>query len=87
MDLREIGWGGGRGLDSSGSRYGPLAGCGECGHELWRSGATELVSYIKLNMQIKIIVNIALFSGIQYSLVLNSSITINLYVKPRKRNQ
>jgi hypothetical protein len=32
------------GLDSTGSRYGPLAGCCECGDEPSRSGSTELVS-------------------------------------------
>jgi hypothetical protein len=44
MDLGEIGWGGGCGVDSPGSGYGPLAGCCECGDEPSGSGATELVS-------------------------------------------
>jgi hypothetical protein len=42
--LREIGWGGGCGLDSTGSGHGPVAGCGECGDEPTGSCATELVS-------------------------------------------
>jgi hypothetical protein len=43
MDLREIGLGGGGGLDSSGSGQGPVAGCCECGDEPSGSCATELV--------------------------------------------
>jgi hypothetical protein len=43
MDLREIGWGG-CGVDSTGSGWGSLAGCCECGFELSGPGATELVS-------------------------------------------
>ena len=31
MDLREVGWG--HGLDLSGSRYGQVTGCCECGNE------------------------------------------------------
>jgi hypothetical protein len=42
MDLGEIGLGGG-GLDSTGSRQGPVAGCCECGDEPSGSCATELV--------------------------------------------
>jgi hypothetical protein len=34
------------GLDSTGSGYGPVAGCCECGDEPSGSCATELVSYI-----------------------------------------
>jgi hypothetical protein len=37
-------WLGGRGLDSTGSGQGPVAGC-ECGDEPSGSCATELVSY------------------------------------------
>jgi hypothetical protein len=44
MDLREIGLGGGGGLDSTGSGPGPVAGCCECSDELSGSCATELVS-------------------------------------------
>jgi hypothetical protein len=33
MDLKEIGWGRGCGMDSPGSGWGPLAGCCECGDE------------------------------------------------------
>jgi hypothetical protein len=36
--------GGGGGVDSPGSGWGPLAGCCECGDEPSGSGATELVS-------------------------------------------
>jgi hypothetical protein len=43
MDLREIGLGG-CGLDSTGSGYGPVTGCGECGDEPSGSCATELVN-------------------------------------------
>jgi hypothetical protein len=42
MDLREIGWG--CGLDSTGSGYGPVAGCCECGDEPSGSCVTELVT-------------------------------------------
>jgi hypothetical protein len=44
MDLREIGLGGGCGLDSTGSGQGPIAVCCECGDEPSVSCATELVS-------------------------------------------
>jgi hypothetical protein len=44
MDLREIGLGGGCGLDSTVSGQGPVAGCCECGDESSGSCATELVS-------------------------------------------
>jgi hypothetical protein len=44
LDLRELGWGGGSGLDSTGSGQGPVAGCCECGDEPSGFGATELVS-------------------------------------------
>jgi hypothetical protein len=44
MDLGEIGWGGGGGVESPGSGEGPLAGSCECGDEPSRSGAMELVS-------------------------------------------
>jgi hypothetical protein len=37
---------GGCGVDSPGSREGPLAGCCECGDEPSGSGATELVSLL-----------------------------------------
>ena len=37
MDLREVGWGGGQGLDRSGSGWGLVAGCCESGNE--RSGS------------------------------------------------
>jgi hypothetical protein len=43
MDLRETGFGG-RGLDSTGSGQGPVAGCCECGDEPSGSCDTELVS-------------------------------------------
>jgi hypothetical protein len=43
--LRDIGLGG-CGLDSTGSRQGPVAGCGECGDEPSGSCTTELVSYV-----------------------------------------
>ena len=33
MDLREVGWGGGHGLDRSGSGYEKVAGCCECDDE------------------------------------------------------
>jgi hypothetical protein len=42
MDLREIGLGGGCGLDSTVSGQGPVAGCCECGDEPSGSCATEL---------------------------------------------
>jgi hypothetical protein len=45
MDLREIGWGEGCGVDSSGSCEGLLAGCCECGDEPSGSGATELEAH------------------------------------------
>jgi hypothetical protein len=38
-------WLGGGGVDSTGSGWGPLAGCCECGDEPSGSGATELVMY------------------------------------------
>jgi hypothetical protein len=44
MDLREIGLGGGGGLDSTVSGQGPVAGCCERGDEPSGSCATELVS-------------------------------------------
>jgi hypothetical protein len=44
MGLREIGLGGGGGLDSTGSGQGLVAGCCECGDEPSGSCATELVS-------------------------------------------
>jgi hypothetical protein len=44
MDLREIGLGGGGGLDLTSSGQGPLKGCCECGDEPLGSCATELVS-------------------------------------------
>jgi hypothetical protein len=47
MDLREIGWLGGCGLDSTVSGQGPVAGCCECGDEPSGSCATELVSYVQ----------------------------------------
>jgi hypothetical protein len=37
--------GGGGGVDSPGSRKGPVAGCCECGDEPPGSGAKELVTY------------------------------------------
>jgi hypothetical protein len=43
MHLREIGLGGGGGLDSTGSGQGPVAGCCESGDEPSGSCATELV--------------------------------------------
>jgi hypothetical protein len=43
IDLREIGLGGGCGLDSVVSGQGPVAGCCECGDEPSGSCATELV--------------------------------------------
>jgi hypothetical protein len=42
--LGRLARGGGCGVDSHGSGYGPLAGCCECGDEPSGSGATELVS-------------------------------------------
>jgi hypothetical protein len=42
MDLREIGWG--VVVDSTGSRWGQLAGSCKCSDEPSGSGATELVS-------------------------------------------
>jgi hypothetical protein len=39
MDLREIGWGGGGGVDSAGLGYGPFQGCCECGDEPSGCGA------------------------------------------------
>jgi hypothetical protein len=35
MDLREMGRGGGGGVDSTVSGQGPVAGCCECGDEPW----------------------------------------------------
>jgi hypothetical protein len=46
MDLREIGWGGGR-VDSLGSGYGPVAGSCKYGDELAGSGATEFTCLIR----------------------------------------
>jgi hypothetical protein len=43
MDLREMGWGVGRGVYSPGSGYGRVAGSGECGDEPSGSDATALV--------------------------------------------
>jgi hypothetical protein len=43
VDLREIGWGEGGGVDSPGSGWGSLAGSCEYGDEPSGSGATELV--------------------------------------------
>jgi hypothetical protein len=40
-----LAWGGGCGLDSTGSGQGPVAGCCECGDEPSGSCATELVSW------------------------------------------
>jgi hypothetical protein len=42
MDLRDIGLGGGGGLDSTSSGQGPVAGCCECGDEPSGSCATKL---------------------------------------------
>jgi hypothetical protein len=39
-----LAWGGGCGLDSTGSGQGPVAGCCECGYEPSGSCAKELVS-------------------------------------------
>jgi hypothetical protein len=51
MDLREIGLGGwGGGLDSTGLRQGPVAGCGECGDEPSASFATELIKSRKFDL-------------------------------------
>jgi hypothetical protein len=47
MDTRVLAWGGGVGLDSTGSGQGPVAGCCECGDEPSGSCATELVSGAK----------------------------------------
>jgi hypothetical protein len=44
MDLREIGWSGGCGLDSAGSGLGPVSGCCECSDEPSGFCAMELVS-------------------------------------------
>jgi hypothetical protein len=44
MDHREIGWGGGIGLDSTVSGQEPVASCCECGDEPSGSCATNLVS-------------------------------------------
>jgi hypothetical protein len=44
MELKEIGWWRGCGVDSPDLGYGPLAGCCECGDEPSVSGSTELVS-------------------------------------------
>jgi hypothetical protein len=44
MDFKETGWG--CGLDSTGSRHGPMASCCECGDEPSGSYATELVNCI-----------------------------------------
>jgi hypothetical protein len=47
MALREHVWGGGGcGLDSTISRYRPVAVCCECGDEPSGSGATELISLV-----------------------------------------
>jgi hypothetical protein len=40
-----LAWGGGGGLDSTGSGQGPVVGCCECGDEPSGSCAMELVSY------------------------------------------
>jgi hypothetical protein len=42
--LRRLTWGGGCGLDSTGSGQGPVAGCCECGDEPSGSCTTELVT-------------------------------------------
>jgi hypothetical protein len=52
MDLREIGLGGGCGLDSTGSGQGLMAGCCECGDEPSGSCATELVMIFKQSQNI-----------------------------------
>jgi hypothetical protein len=44
MDLREIGWGRERGMDSPGSGQGPVAGCCEHGDEPSGSGPTGSVT-------------------------------------------
>jgi hypothetical protein len=49
MDLREIGWGGGGALDSTGSGQGPVAGCCEYGDEPSCSCATKLVNCQRKN--------------------------------------
>jgi hypothetical protein len=49
MDLRETGLGG-CGLDWTGSRQGPVAGCCECGDEPSGSCATELVHLIYIRI-------------------------------------
>jgi hypothetical protein len=41
--LGRLAWGGGCGLDSTGSGQGPVSGCCECGDEPSGSCATELV--------------------------------------------
>jgi hypothetical protein len=43
MNLTEIGWGGGCRMDSPGSGYRPMAGCGECGDDPLGSGAKDFV--------------------------------------------
>jgi hypothetical protein len=52
MDLREIGLGGGCGLDSTGSGQRPVAGCCECGDEPSGSCATELVSFMLVSQTV-----------------------------------
>jgi hypothetical protein len=45
MDLREIGWGRGCGVDAPGSRKGPVMGSRKCGDEPYGSGDTESVLF------------------------------------------
>jgi hypothetical protein len=47
--LGRLPWGGGCGLNSSGSGQGPVAGCCDCGNELSGSCVTELVMCLKSN--------------------------------------
>jgi len=52
MDLREIGLGGGGGLDATVSGQGPVAGCCECGDEPSGSCATELYIYMRCSQNV-----------------------------------
>ena len=45
MDLREVGWGGGPGLDRSGSGYGQVAGFYKCGNQ--RSGSIKCGEFLE----------------------------------------
>jgi hypothetical protein len=67
MNLREIYWGGGR-LNSTGSVWGPVASCYECGDEPAGSCATELVTRFQMWLIFRSYLSIVYHAVFIYSL-------------------